>query len=116
MFEPLPLVVDAPTDTESVVAAAAAAADQWGLPAPELVRIGQNGVFVSGDVVLRVGIATAPMGVAIRFADRLTGLGVAVARPARHDWLDIGELTVTAWERIDFDPRTITDVKIVQVV
>ena len=110
MFEPAPLVVEAPPDSEVLTAAAERAARQWGLPVPQLIRIGANGVFACDSKVLRVGRATAPMGTALRFAERLATLGVRAARPARHDWIEEESgLSVTAWERIDFDPDGIVD-------
>lgn len=110
MFEPAPLVVEAPSDVATLVEAAERASAEWGLPAPSLVRIGSNGVFTAGDVVLRVGVATAPMGVALAFAERVSALGVRAARPARRDWLEFpGSLSVTAWQRIDFDPGAAVD-------
>ena len=98
-------MVEAPPDTDALAEAAQRAARQWGLPAPQLVRVGANGVFTCDRVILRVGRATAPMGTALRFADRLAVLGVRAARPVRHDWIeDADGLSVTAWQRIDFDP------------
>ena len=110
MFEPAPLVVEAPPDVTALTAAAEQAAHAWRLPAPELIRVGANGVFAAGAVILRVGVCTAPMGKALAFAERLTAAGIRVARPARTDWLDLaGGLSVTAWERIDFDPAGVID-------
>lgn len=110
MFEPAPLVVEAPPDVEVLTDAAERAARQWGLPAPQLIRVGANGVFACDAVILRVGRATAPMDTALRFADRLATLGVRAARPARHDWIAAeNALSVTAWERIDFDPEAAVD-------
>lgn len=109
MFEPEPLVLDASHDLDELRAAAERAADHWSLPAPELMRIGQNAVFTAGDLILRVGIATAPMGVALRFAERVAAAGVRAARPARPDWVASGRLSVTAWERIDADPGAVVD-------
>lgn len=110
MFDPLPLVVEAPPDIAALTDAAEQAASAWGLAAPTLVRVGANGVFTTGEVILRVGVATAPMGTALAFAERLLALGVRVARPARRDWLEFaGRLSVTAWERIDFDPDASVD-------
>ena len=97
--------MEAPLDVAALTAAVEQAARQWGLPAPELIRVGANGVFAAGGVILRVSRATAPMGTALVLAERLAAAGIRVARPARADWLDLpGGLTVTAWERIDFDP------------
>ncbi len=110
MFEAAPLVVEAPSDVTTLVDAAERACAAWGLPAPALVRVGSNGVFTAGDVILRVGVATAPMGVALAFAERVSALGVRAARPARRDWLEFpGNLSVTAWQRIDFDAGAAVD-------
>jgi Ser/Thr protein kinase RdoA (MazF antagonist) len=110
LFELAPLVVEAPPDVTVLTVTAERAANEWALPAPELVRVGANGVFVSGDVILRVGVATARMGQALAFADRVHSAGIRAARPARHDWLEYaGGLSVTAWERIDFDPDAAVD-------
>jgi Ser/Thr protein kinase RdoA (MazF antagonist) len=110
LFEPAPLVVEAPPDVAALTVAAEQAARVWHLPNPELIRVGANGVFVAGAVILRVGVSTAPMGKALAFAERLTAAGIRVARPARADWLDLsGGLSVTAWERIDFDPAGTID-------
>ena len=109
MFEPEPLVLDASHDLDELRAAADVAADHWNLPAPELMRVGQNAVFAAGDLILRVGIATAPMDVAIGFAERVTAAGVRAAHPARSDWVSAGRLSVTAWERIDADPDAVVD-------
>jgi hypothetical protein len=109
VFEPEPLVLDACHDLDELRAAADIAARHWSLSAPELMRVGQNAVFTAGDLILRVSIATAPMDVAIRFAERLTAEGVRAARPARPDWVASGRLSVTAWERIDADPCAAVD-------
>jgi len=110
LFEPAPLVVEAPPDVVALTDAAEHAARSWGLPAPQLIRVGANGVFAAGTVILRVGVATAPMGTALALAERLSALGIRVARPARSDWLDLpNELAVTAWERIEFDPAGAID-------
>ncbi|MCU1396273.1 MAG: hypothetical protein JWM34_4701 [Ilumatobacteraceae bacterium] len=110
MFEAAPLVVEAPPDVSVLADAADIAAARWHLPAPELIRIGANGVFGCGDVILRVGVTTAPMDVALAFADRLAALGVRAGVPARRDWIDLpGHLAVTAWQRIDFDPDGVVD-------
>ena len=85
----------------AVVGAARGAARGWGLPEPELIRVSANAVFDCGSVLLRVGRATAPMRVALTLADRLTAAGLRVARPARHDWIEVDGLSVTAWDRID---------------
>src|SRR5215218_1358432 len=109
MFEPAPLVVEAPGDVAALFEAASRAADHWGLPRPELIRRGANGVFESGDAILRVGVTTAPMGKAIALAQRLLANGIRVAAPAREDWFEHGGLSVSAWKRVDFDPDATVD-------
>jgi len=110
LFEAAPLVVEAPPDVDALTGAAEHAAGRWNLPTPELIRVGANGVFASGEVILRVGVSTAPMGNALAFAERLLTAGIRVARPARPDWLELeGGLSVTAWERIEFDPDGVID-------
>ncbi|HEY4334175.1 MAG TPA: aminoglycoside phosphotransferase family protein [Ilumatobacteraceae bacterium] len=110
MFERLPLVVELPGNIDDLMRAADLAAGEWGLPSPVLVRAGSNGVFASGDVIVRVSRPTAPMGVAISLATTLLDVGVRVARPARADWIEAGGgLAVTAWERIENQPRATID-------
>jgi Phosphotransferase enzyme family len=109
MFDRYPLVVDPPPDRDAVFEAAAVGAEHWHLPDPELVRIGQNGVFVAGSVIVRVGVTTAPIGKAITFAERLRADGIRVAAPARRDWVEHAGLSVSAWERIEFDPAARVD-------
>lgn len=107
--EVLPLVVE-PPDAELAVVAATLGAARWGLPEPELVRVGMNGVFVAGDVVLRVSRPTADPSCTIALADLLATEGVRVARPARREVVHAeGGLTITAWERIDHDPTRSVD-------
>jgi Ser/Thr protein kinase RdoA (MazF antagonist) len=105
-----PLVVEPPGDEAAVRDAAAFAARVWGLPAPELVRIGMNGVLVAGEVVLRVSRATVPPACALDLADLLGAEGVRVARPARREVIEAAPgVWVTAWERIDHQPSAAVD-------
>jgi Ser/Thr protein kinase RdoA (MazF antagonist) len=102
-----PFVDGPPGALEPVWDAVRAAARHWGLPEPSLLRVGMNGIFVAGGVVLRVGRATAPAEASIELASVLTRAGVRVPRPARDEGLVAGPLTVTAWERltlVDADP------------
>lgn len=102
-----PFVDGPPGPLDAVWDAARAAAQEWGLDEPSLLRVGMNGIFVAGDVVLRVGRATAPASAAIELAGVLARAGVRVPRPAAADGLTRGALTVTAWERlaiVDADP------------
>src|SRR4051794_6229689 len=86
-------------------AAALAAAAGW--PAPELVRVGSNSVFRSGDAIIRVvaddGAASAAT---YALADWLGAYGVRVARPYPgrlhlecHD--SVVRRSATAWERLE---------------
>ncbi len=110
MFERFPLVVEAPGDEATLTRSAHVAAQHWGLAEPELIRVGANGVFVSGDVIVRVSKATAPMSAALQFARCLQAEGIRAAIPARDDWIELDNgLNVTAWERIEHDPDRAVD-------
>lgn len=89
---------------DEVEPAAERAAAHWRLPSPQLIRLGMNALFGSGDVVLRVSRPNAPQESALELADLLTALGVRVPRPARGDVVVDGDLTVTAWPRIAPSP------------
>ena len=94
--------VDGPPGSEAdVLEAARAAAAHWSLDPPALLRIGMNGIFTAGGVVLRVGRVTAPASAAIELAEVLAAAGVRVPEPAWRDAVSIGPLTVTAWERLE---------------
>ncbi len=55
------------------------AAANWGLAAPELLRMGMNGIFAAGDgTLLRVSRPTAPPEQAIWLAGVLTRFGIRV--------------------------------------
>ncbi|MEL6891053.1 MAG: aminoglycoside phosphotransferase family protein [Actinomycetota bacterium] len=90
--------VDRPiADGVAAATAAAAAADEWGLAAPTVLRIGMNAIYRCDDVVLRVSSPTAPATVAIELAELLRDHGVPVPPPARSEPIVVDELTVTAW-------------------
>ena len=72
-----------------------------GSPPPVLLRLGMNGIFNAGGVVLRVGRVTADPAAAIELADAARPTGVRVPQPARPDAVVDGELTATAWERLE---------------
>ena len=97
---PQPYVAGPPGSATAVAALASRAAATWGLPAPELLRIGMNGIFTAGDVVIRVGRVTGTPEAAIALADRLRQAGVNNPAPARPDAVTDGALTATAWERL----------------
>ncbi len=88
-------------DAAGAALAADVAARQWGLRAPELVRVGMNAIYVVDDVVLRVGTPTVPAEASIELARFLRSSGLPVPAPARSDVVRTGELSVTAWERIE---------------
>jgi Ser/Thr protein kinase RdoA (MazF antagonist) len=96
-----PYVDGPPGAPDEVRSLAVAAATHWGLPTPELLRIGMNGIFTAGDVVVRVGRVTADPASAIALAEVLAGRGVRVPAPVRSDAVAAGDLTATAWERLE---------------
>ncbi len=97
-----PFVAQPPGPVEDVGAAAEAAARHWGLPAPELLRLGMNGTFAAGDsVVLRVCRPSAPAEQALWLAGVLAAHGVRVPAPVRDDVVRDGALEVVAVERIE---------------
>lgn len=84
--------------SSEIQAAARAAAQAWGLPEPELLRLSMVGVFTAGDdVVLRVGLAGPDPLVA---TDELLTAGVRVPRPVRAEPFLHGGWAVTAVERV----------------
>lgn len=94
--------VDRPVaDLEAAHRAASAAARSWGLDEPTLLRAGMNAIFTAGPAVLRVSAPTAPAEVSLELAEFWGEHGVTVPLPARDDVVRVGELSVTAWERIE---------------
>ena len=98
--EDRPFVAQGPGTPEETAVAASAAARRWGLPAPELLRVGMNALYTAGDVVLRVARPSAPAAAAIELAAVLDAAGVAVPPPAFDEVVTIGEQSVTAWRRL----------------
>ena len=93
--------VDGPLSSPDEAAAAArAAAATWGLGDLVLIRMGMNGIFSAGDVVLRVSRPSAPPTASIELARVIADAGVRVAAPLRADAFHHGTLAVTAWERV----------------
>ncbi|MEP7113094.1 MAG: aminoglycoside phosphotransferase family protein [Ilumatobacteraceae bacterium] len=75
----LPFVAAPPGALEGVTRSAEQAAAHWGFAAPQLLRMGMNGIFRAGDgVLLRVGRPSAPAQHAIALADALTQSGIRV--------------------------------------
>jgi Phosphotransferase enzyme family len=74
----LPFVA-APAPFEPALRAARAAAQHWGLPEPQVLRHGMNLICAADDeVIVRVGVPTAPPEQAFWLADLLTNIGVRV--------------------------------------
>jgi Phosphotransferase enzyme family len=86
---------------EVVTRAAAIAARELDLPRPSLRRLGMNGVFDAGRSILRVSAPTVDASLAIRLAAALGAAGVPVPAPADDRVVQVGRLSVTAWERVD---------------
>lgn len=106
----LPFVAGPPESLEAVLHAAEVAAAHWGLPEPVVVRMGINGIFACGDVIVRVNQPTASPSAAIELAHHLQRLGVRVPSP----WSDEvcagpGGVSATAWERVHHDPSQPVD-------
>ncbi|MCU0260402.1 MAG: aminoglycoside phosphotransferase family protein [Ilumatobacteraceae bacterium] len=94
--------VDQPVGDPTVASAAAhRAAQELGLTAPVLVRIGMNGIFRCGDVALRVGRPTAEAASAIALAGALRQHGIRVPRPMSDQAVRVGDVVVTAWEHVE---------------
>lgn len=88
-------------DLGAAAQAAAVAAEHWGVAEPVLHRVGMNAIFTADEVVLRVGIPSVPATASIELAWHLARHGLRVPAPVRDDVVTCGELSVTAWERID---------------
>jgi hypothetical protein len=97
----LPFVAEPPGTLESVSRSARAAADHWGLGEPQLLRMGMNGIFTTGDgVLLRVSRPSAPPDEAIALARVLTNFGLRVPTYARDAPFSAADHAVFAIEEI----------------
>ncbi len=93
--------VDRPiTDLDRAALAARAAAQVWGLPAPNLMRRGMNALFECGSVVLRVGNATAAPSLSHELVAMLIEHGVPTVRPIDGLAGSFHDRAVTAWGRV----------------
>lgn len=93
--------VDRPvTDREAAASVAARQAESWGLPVPRVLRHGMNALFGCGDVVLRVGRATAPAAASHELVRWLLGAGVPTIEPIDGFAADVDGFAVTGWERV----------------
>lgn len=93
--------VDRPVaELDAAIRASRRAADDWGLAPPALLRRGMNALFVSGDVVIRVGMATAHPRLAHELAGVLRDHGVPTVEPLHGlaRWVD--GLAVSGWRRV----------------
>lgn len=86
--------------------AAQQAAQGWNLPEPVSVRHGMNAIFRCGEVVLRVATPSAPAEVSIALAALLGDHGIAVPAAVRSDPAEIGPYSITAWEHVLADGRS----------
>lgn len=76
---------------------ATAAAGQWELEQPVLLRSGMNAIYRCGDVVLRVAKPSVSAAVSLELASVLAEAGVPVVEPARADVFERDDVSVTAW-------------------
>jgi hypothetical protein len=84
----------------SDAALAEEAAAQWGLPAPVLLRVGMNSIFVAGDdVMLRVGELSSTADAEVAWMERMAQIDVRVPALLRPP-LTRGARAVLAVERI----------------
>lgn len=88
-------------DLDAAHAVAIASAADWNLAAPVLLRRGMNAIYACGDVVLRVGRASAPAASSHALVTMLLTAGVPATRPIEGLAVDRDGFAVTAWERID---------------
>lgn len=90
--------VDRPVSARSTAARLARdQAARWSLPEPVLLRHGMNALYRAGEVVIRVGHATAPAAAAHRLVQRLADLGVPTVSPVEGMAVDAEGYAVTAW-------------------
>lgn len=93
--------VDRPvTDLDTAARAAGIAADHWGLPPPEPLRVGMNAIHAAGAFVLRVASPSVDAAAALDLHRFLAGSGVRVPVAARADVVVVDGLSVTCWERL----------------
>ena len=93
--------VDRPmTDVDVADLAASHAAEAWGLESALLIRRGMNALYACGDVVLRVGHATAPAHLAHDLVGVMRSHGVPTVLPISGRAGEFDGVSVTAWERV----------------
>jgi Ser/Thr protein kinase RdoA (MazF antagonist) len=96
-----PFVDTPPGPGDETLQAAVRAAAEFGLPAPLALRTGMNALYTCGDVIVRVGRTNAPAETAVVLAHHLADAGIPVPVPASERAVVVGELSVTAWHRIE---------------
>ena len=101
MTDERPYVDRRVVDLDAADAVAIAAAADWDLAHPELLRRGMNAIYACDEVVLRVGRASAPAASSHALASMLLGAGVPTTRPIESLAADRDGFAVTAWERIE---------------
>jgi len=96
----LPFVAAPAGDLAGVTETAERAAQRYGLPTPELIRLSMNGVFAAGEnTVLKVGRTTVAPDAVTTLVELLTNVGVRVPAVVAEP-LVIGEFSVIPLERI----------------
>lgn len=97
---PRPYVDRGVVDHAGAFAVACTAAELWELAPPELLRHGMNAIYACGEVVLRVGRATAPAAASHDLVTALIGHGVPTVPPVPGLAVDLDGFAVSAWERV----------------
>jgi aminoglycoside phosphotransferase (APT) family kinase protein len=98
----LPFVAAPPGTLEAVTRSAGLAAAHWGFGAPQLLRMGMNGIFTAGDgVLLRVSRPSAPAGRAIELGRVLTRAGLRVPTYLHDEAFAHGDHAVFAVAALD---------------
>ena len=87
-------------DLDGADAAARAAAQDWDLAEPEVMRLGMNAIYRSGDAVLRVATPNADASLSIELASMLGDRGIPVVKPLRPA-LTVEGFAVTAWDHVE---------------
>ncbi len=94
-------------DHAAAHAVARKAADRWDLERPVLLRRSMNAIYACGDVVLRVGRASALALASHDLVKALIGHGVPTVPPIDGLAADLDGFAVTAWDRVESVARPI---------
>jgi aminoglycoside phosphotransferase (APT) family kinase protein len=100
------------SDITGATDAAEHAAEQWGLPAPVILRQGMNAIFRCGDTVLRVATPNASAQASIELAETLDRQGIGVLRSRRTGAIEVNGFAVTAWPHVEATPAPIDWVEV----